>query len=442
VRILSVGNRYPPWSVGGYETIWAAAVRALRAAGHPTLVLTTVPDPTDRAVTGVPDPTDRAVTGVPDPTDGPVCDVPEPTDGPVSGAPDPTDGPVSGAGPADVRRQLSWYWHAHAFPRRSLRECIALEQANADVLSACIRSWQPDAIMWWAMGGMSLSLLEQARRAGVPALSVVGDDWPSYAPRVDGWSRRWRGPVSARLAPVAERFTGLPARLDLDAAARWTFISAHVLAGARAAGWRLDDATVHHPGVDPARFARAPDQPWRWRLLYCGRIDPRKGIATAVRALSGLPAEATLTIDGDSDHAHAAELMALAAELGVSDRVRFTVSDAEDVPAAYAASDAVLFPVTWQEPWGLVPIEAMAVGRPVVATDAGGGPAEYLEPDRNCLQFPAGDAAGLAAAVRQLADDDALRDRLVQAGSVTAAGLGEAAFHGALIDELEAVTAA
>ena len=62
-------------------------------------------------------------------------------------------------------------------------------------------------------------------------------------------------------------------------------------------------------------------------------------------------------------------------------------------PAAYAAADAVLFPVSWEEPWGLVPLEAMAVGRPVLASRAGGGPAEYLRAGENCLHSP-DDAAG------------------------------------------------
>ena len=398
MRILSVGNRYPPWSVGGYETIWAATVRALRAAGHPTLVLTTRPDQTDRPA---------------------------------------ADGPV-----LDVHRELDWYWRAHAFPPRSLRECVALERRNAAVLAASIASWRPDAVMWWAMGGMSLSLLEQARRAGLPAVAVVGDDWLSYGPQVDGWTRRWRGPRGAPAAPLAARIAGVPARLDLDRAARWTFISAHLLVGARAVRRRLRHAVVHHPGVDPARFAPSAPPPWQWRLLYCGRIDPRKGIATAVRALAALPAQATLTIDGDGDRGHADDLAALAQQLGVAERVHFTISEPSAVPAAYAAADVVVFPVRWEEPWGLVPLEAMAVGRPVVASDAGGGPAEYLRPEDNCLRFAPEDPAGLAAAIRRLADDEALRARLVAAGRETAAGLGEAAFHDALMAELEAAVAA
>jgi glycogen synthase len=398
VRILTVGNRYPPWSLGGYETTWASTVAALRAAGHPTYVLTTQPDATDR--------------------------------------------PADGAATAELGRELTWYWEAHRFPLRSLRECVALERANAAVLAARLRAWRPDAVLWFAMGGMSLSLLEQVRRAGVPAVAAVADDWLGYGPEVDGWTRRWRGPVGRLAAPVAERLGGVPARLDLERAARWTFISAHTLAAARAAGWRLPGAVVHHPGVDPERFAPSPPPPWQWRLLYCGRIDPRKGIDTAVRALPLLPDAATLVIDGHGDATHAAALQALADELGVGSRVHFRVSDRPAVPAAIAACDTLVFPVTWEEPWGLVPLEAMATGRPVVAADSGGGAAEYLEPERNCLAFAPGDATGLAGAVRRLADDEALRGALVRGGTATAGRLSERAFVAALVAELEAAVAA
>ena len=54
-----------------------------------------------------------------------------------------------------------------------------------------------------------------------------------------------------------------------------------------------------------------------------------------------------------------------------------------------------MFPVRWNEPWGLVPIEAMARGRPVVATGRGGS-GEYLRDGENCMLFDADDDAALA----------------------------------------------
>jgi glycosyltransferase involved in cell wall biosynthesis len=390
VRILAISNRYPPWSIGGYEATAAGATAALREGGHAVRVLTTLPDPSDR----------DAVSGDP-----------------------------------DLRRELRWYWRNHEFPELPLRTTIGLERSNARALRDQLRSFRPDAVLWWAMGGMSLSLLEQARRAGAPAVCVVGDDWMVYAPKVDRWTRLWRGRRKLA-APLAERLTGVPARIDLDRAGRWAFISSYTRETARATGLRLAESVVIHPGVDERRFAFRAPEPWRWQLLYCGRIDSRKGIATAIEALARVPT-ATLTIDGDGDRRHSRELEELAARLGVGDRVRFCASEHSAVADAYAAADAVVFPVRWQEPWGLVPLEAMATGRPVLASRAGGGAAEYLRDGDNCLQFAPGDAGDLAAALGRLAADRHLRERLVQGGRLTAARYTAARFHAELEAELD-----
>jgi glycogen synthase len=109
-----------------------------------------------------------------------------------------------------------------------------------------------------------------------------------------------------------------------------------------------------------------------------------------------------------------------ARDAGVEAQVHFAGQlDRSEIAAAYARADATVFPVRWEEPWGLVPLESMAKGRPVVATGRGGS-AEYLRDGENCLLFEAGDAEALAAAVRRLADDPALRMRLREGGLETA----------------------
>jgi glycosyltransferase involved in cell wall biosynthesis len=108
------------------------------------------------------------------------------------------------------------------------------------------------------------------------------------------------------------------------------------------------------------------------------------------------------------------------------------------VAALYREADAVLFPVRWEEPWGLVPLEAMASGCPVLATGRGGS-AEYLRDGENCLLAPVGDPAALAASVRRLATDADLRERLRAGGLATAAGHGEERFHQAIERHLREV---
>ena len=101
-----------------------------------------------------------------------------------------------------------------------------------------------------------------------------------------------------------------------------------------------------------------------------------------------------------------------------------------------AAADAILFPVTWNEPWGLVPLEAMATGRPVIATGTGGS-GEYLRDGENALLVPPGDAGALAEAVKRLAADPDLRAHLRAGGLTTARRYSQAAFEDRVIAVLE-----
>jgi glycosyltransferase involved in cell wall biosynthesis len=129
---------------------------------------------------------------------------------------------------------------------------------------------------------------------------------------------------------------------------------------------------------------------------------------------------------------------AQAERLGVRDRVDLAgARPRAALPDTYAGHDALLFPVTWEEPWGLVPLEAMAIGRPVIATGRGGS-GEYLRDGENCLLHPPGDAAALADAVRRLAADPDLRARLRAGGLATAPRHTEAEFNAAVVRHLEA----
>jgi glycosyltransferase involved in cell wall biosynthesis len=129
----------------------------------------------------------------------------------------------------------------------------------------------------------------------------------------------------------------------------------------------------------------------------------------------------TLRIVGPGVEGHVAELGALAAELGVGERLSFAGPlPRHELAAAYAEADAFLFPSRWDEPFGIVPLEAMTQALPVVATRRGGS-AEFLTDGLNCLEVPADDPAALAAAVRALSTDESLRRRLVNGGLTTSA---------------------
>jgi len=277
------------------------------------------------------------------------------------------------------------------------------------------------------MGAMSLGLIDVLNKSGLPVVYVVCDEWPRYGPRLDGWlawCARRRGRL---LGPVMRGLAGLPTAMPAprNATFGWlsNFVRNRVLS---ATGWRVAHETVTYSGIDPTDFPVAPDaddtRPWRWRLLCVGRIEPRKGFAAAVEALASLPSEATLRIVGPDDGAHRDELTALARRLDVHERVTFDQVRRNQLRAVYADADALLFTSAWEEPFGLVPVEAMACATPVVAA-ATGGATEFLVDGANCLVVPPNDSAALARAVERLASDVDTRRRVVAGGLRTAADL-------------------
>jgi glycosyltransferase involved in cell wall biosynthesis len=116
------------------------------------------------------------------------------------------------------------------------------------------------------------------------------------------------------------------------------------------------------------------------------------------------------------------ELKTIAQRLGVSDRVGFTGFVAEPA-SAMRALDIVVHASTQPEPFGLVIVEAMACGRAVIVSDAGGA-AELIQTKNgmgpNAMSFKPGDAAQLAERITQLAVDPKMREQLGTAGRATA----------------------
>ncbi len=384
MNVLSVGNLYPPHYAGGYELMWHSWVEYARAAGHVVRVLA-------------------------------------------------SDGHTGAAGPddPDVHRELRRYWSSDGSPKLGLRERLALERANAATMRRHLEELRPDVVVWWGMGGMALSSIEQVRRAGVPAVAFVMDDWLSYQPPGDAWLRLF----AARpwLGRIVERVVRIPTRVDFAGAATYVFVSETL----RRQGPPLPRTAVEPSGVADDFIDPRPPRPWGWRLLSVGRIDPRKGVATAIEGLVELP-EATLTVAGSGPETLLADLAALAERLGVANRVAFLGAVARvDLPALYERHDAVVFPVVWEEPWGLVPLEAMALGRPVTASGRGGS-SEYLRDGENCLLHVPGDPTSLAATVRRLADDEALRKQLLAGGLHAASHYTESRFNAAALREVEA----
>ena len=175
-------------------------------------------------------------------------------------------------------------------------------------------------------------------------------------------------------------------------------------------------------GIDRDRLELTPDMAARVaslrrngarrRLLFVGRLVPYKGVDVLLTAMANV--DATLSIVGDGPLRQALE--AQAACLG--DRVRFlgSLPDADVVAHMHACDVFVLPSVTHAETFGMVQLEAMSCGKPVVSTNVKSGVPWVNRDGETGLIVEPGDAEGLAAALARLLGDDALAARLGRAG--------------------------
>ena len=246
-------------------------------------------------------------------------------------------------------------------------EMLPHMDAFARELRAAWREQRPDVVHahFWMSG---LASLAAAGRLGVPvvqtfhALGVV--------------KRRYQG----------DQDTSPPERLEIER--RIVRRAHHIVATCTDEAFELmrlgadrERLTVVPCGVDLSRFR--PDGPVAERraglrrVLCIGRLVERKGVGNVITALASVPGAELVVAGGPDaaelgDHPEAQRLRALAERAGVADRVVLLgrVSRA-DLPALIRSADAVVC-VPWYEPFGIVPLEAMACGVPVVASAVGG----------------------------------------------------------------------
>ena len=381
MKILVLSNLYPPHAIGGYEERCRQIIDLLRDRGHDVRVLTS------------------------------------------------THGVGREVCAGHVHRRL----RIHGFfghPWLGIRRLYGLECHNHAVLRAELADFQPDVVHVWNLGGLSKTLMLTLQAARRPVVYDVSDHWIARSLRADVWLNWWNGVAGGPGAKIVRgllRATGLAAAIRRRAPfAHWRelrfdrlyFCSDALKQLTLAQGWPLASAAVIFCGVETAKFARRPPGDRFTRLLWVGRLNADKDPLTAVRALGRLAAagDRTLTLDlyGQGDPAYVAALHRTAAEAGLAARIAFKSAGAAEMKRVYADYDALLFTSAWAEPFALTPLEAMAARVPVISTLAGGS-AELVRPGDNALAFQAGDADDLAAQVRRLAADPALRRALAAA---------------------------
>jgi D-inositol-3-phosphate glycosyltransferase len=224
----------------------------------------------------------------------------------------------------------------------------------------------PDVVHahFWMSG---IAALAGARGMGLPVVQTFH--------ALGTVKRRHQGAADTSPAERLRLEAGLVRRVDGILATCTDEVSELVRMGAR-----RETVDVVPCGVDLGLFTESgPSLPrtGRHRVVTIGRLVERKGVDTVIEALAALE-DTELLVAGGPDLAHldadpeVRRLRDVAARHGVAHRVTFLGQVLrEDVPALLRSADVVVT-VPWYEPFGIVPLEAMACGTPVVASAVGG----------------------------------------------------------------------
>jgi D-inositol-3-phosphate glycosyltransferase len=290
--------------------------------------------------------------------------------------------------------------HITAGPAREIGkdEMFGFMPEFADELRTAWRHWTPDVVHshFWMSGWAARAA---SKTFGVPVVHTYH--------ALGATKRRHQG----------AKDTSPPRRLDVERALARS--CDHIVATSSEEVFELlrlgaDGGRVSLVpcGVDLHHFAArgpVPTSAARHEVLVVSRLVERKGIGNVVEAMASVP-HARLVIAGgppaadlDADP-EARRLRALARAAGVADRTELIGRvDHASLPALYRSADVVAC-VPWYEPFGLVALEAMACGRPVVAS-AVGGLADTVIDGVTGVHVPPRSPAAIGAALSQLLAD-------------------------------------
>ena len=374
MKILFISNLFPPHYLGGYEILCQQVCEDLRKRGHVCIVLT-------------------STHGVKEATTG------ETTPG--------------------IHRILDLYnpFGEQAGLMRAQRWRVG--RRNYGLTRAFVARERPDVIFIWSQLRMGLGSTQAAMDSGVPVAYTFNDfHMAGYRPAPFGLAPR----AFARYVADNWIFRGITFKgQDFKNA---TCISHMLKKKLLGNGVPIKDARVIYQGIpvekfpekaEPGKIAHPP------HLLYVGQLHPYKGVHTLIEAahliandMKRTPGSPRLclgvSIVGDGPESYKRQLMEMALQ-GHAD-IEFAGKVAQpELPGIYRKHDIFVFPSTWQEPFGLTHLEAMASGTPVIST-ADGGHGEFLKDGENALIFEKENPQALAAQISRLISDNDLARHL------------------------------
>jgi len=380
MRILVISNLYPPHYIGGYELGCCKVVEQLKVRGHQVEVLTS-----------------NYGTKAPE-----------------------SDG--------KVHRLLSHRYGAkhHWYSIRILK-LFAKERRNLRALETVCAEFEPQIVYVWNMSHISVSLAAMTRTMGIPVCYFMFDhslcQW-----KLDNWYTYWnRGPIRRFIRDIftPERWPfGLWRPTDL------ALKSVHCASGFlkdKLIRWcgQVDDLETIHWGLMENEFPFKENSKSHKNLLYIGQLMEHKGLHTVIEAMKTVfdqkgKGAVTLTIVGGSLRPEYETMIRdMVSSFSLDEYVRFMGHvPLERLPSIYQDHDIVVFPSIWDEPFGIVRLEAMSSGLPLVSTATGGG-SEILSHNENSLIFQKDNGQSCADQIMKLLESPELFEKLREGGRRT-----------------------
>ena len=250
-------------------------------------------------------------------------------------------------------------------------------------------------------------------------------------------------PIERRIV-AKHLFAWSAGRALLPRAARIVAVSEAEVKQLRSIGLPQSSITAIPNPIDEAEFSRSLDgRSFRVRMrlenvpivLFLGKLTPRKGVEDLVHAFAAMPPSDVRLVVAGNDMGSAASLESLVRRLGLTTRViRAGLLTGTDRLDAMAAANVVVYP-SRDEIFGLVPLEALLCGTPVVVcNDSGCG--EVISGTGGGLVVPPGDITGLSAAIETiLANQETWRSHAASAALVARRRYGS----GVVCDQLESL---
>ena len=386
MRILAISNLYPPFHAGGYGVLCHRLCDCLLQAGHNVTVLTSVPKDY------IPHPGGHQLNG-------------------------------------SVHRELVFIETQN--PVRVFWNTFR----NKMTVSRHIRSLKPDLIYCFGIDGVGYQVYHTAVESGVPSVTVVGDTWLGQAwrdlLRFDSWQALAAGGDSGgrgrrlvkRLIGSMGRRMGLFIGTKPMSARPVHAISSFLVDDLISAGmpWTPFCHLIKYPLCPP--FVASNGEPVGLdgsispclRVLFVSRMEPLKGPEVAIRGVANavkFGADVRLTLAGIGADNMISHLHRLAEELEISDRIRWAEAPSQEaLVELYRAHDLFVFPSLIVEGLGIVCLEAMACGLPVVATGRG-GQMDLVKEGQTGFLFEPGDVAKLSEILCKCASDRGLLEKL------------------------------